>query len=85
MEIAGIAIVPLIVGLVEVGKRLGLGSELAAPLAVALGVAISLGYRAATGLPQGAEWFGAVIVGLALGLSAAGLYSGAKKAMESGE
>src|SRR6266487_2760433 len=49
-ELGGVAVVPLIVGLVEMAKRLGLGSAWAAPLAVGLGLAASLG-RAALATP----------------------------------
>src|SRR5215207_77085 len=78
-EYGGVLIVPLIVGLVEAGKRLGLGAVYAAPLAVALGLGISVGYALAGSLPGGAALADAVLRGLALGLSAAGLYSGAKR------
>jgi len=72
-ELGGVAVVPLIVGLVEMAKRprSALGSAWAAPLAVGLGLAASLG-RAAL----------ATLVGVALGLSASGLYSGAKRLAE---
>ena len=80
-ELAGIALVPLIVGLVEMAKRLGLASAWSAPLAVALGLVTSVGWLlaergAATGLAR------ATLVGIALGLSASGLYSGAKRITE---
>jgi hypothetical protein len=77
-ELAGIAGVPLVMGLVEVGKRLGLSGRWAPALALALGAGLSLGYRAALGLPGGEAWAQAVLNGLALGLAAAGLYSGAR-------
>ena len=79
VEYGGIVIVPLIMGLVEVGKRLGLGTAAAAPLAVGLGLLISVGYTAAAGLAGGSILADATLRGLALGLSAAGLYSGAKR------
>lgn len=77
-EIAGVAMVPLIVGLVEVAKGAGLAARWAPLLAVALGVAIGVGYRAAAGTlaPEGMAVAG--LHGLALGLAAAGLYSGAR-------
>lgn len=97
-ELAGIAIVPLIIGLVEVAKRLGLDARWAPPLAVALGLGISLGAWAAggCGLEAGAaprpsallppatcsSPFEALLTGLALGLSASGLYSAARKTLE---
>jgi hypothetical protein len=77
-EIAGVAMVPLIVGLVEVVKGLGLDRRWAPALAVGLGLTLSLGYRAALGVPAGAEWAQAVLSGLVMGLAATGLYSGTR-------
>lgn len=75
-EIGGIVIVPLIVGLVEVAKRLGLSARYAALASVAVGLAISLAAWVATETGGPArEGFQAVLLGLALGLSASGLYS----------
>ena len=82
-ELGGVAVVPLILGLVEMAKRLGLGSAWAALLAVGLGLAASLG-RAALATPgaPAAELARATLAGVALGLSASGLYSGAKRLAE---
>ncbi len=80
-EYAGVLAIPLIIGLVEAAKRLGLDAVWATPLAVGLGLAISVGYVAAQRVPGSEVWVDAVLWGLALGLSASGLYSGAKKAM----
>lgn len=76
--VAGVAVVPLIVGLVEVAKGAGLAARWAPLLAVGLGVAISAGWRAAAGGLAADGWVAAVLSGLALGLAAAGLYSGAR-------
>ena len=72
----GFVMVPVIVGLVEVAKRLGLAGVYAAPLAIGLGLLFRLGYTLAAGLPGGEALANAVLRGLALGLSAAGLHSG---------
>ncbi len=71
----GFVMVPMIVGLVELAKRLGLRATYAAPLAVALGLLFSVGYALAAGLPGGEPLANAVLRGLVLGLSAAGLHS----------
>jgi hypothetical protein len=84
VQYGGVMIVPLIIGLVEVGKRLGLGTAYAAPVAVGLGLLISVGYTAAAGLPGGGALADATLRGLALGLSAAGLYSGVKGWQQAG-
>lgn len=79
---AGIVAVPLIVGLVEVCKRAGLPERFAPLMSMALGLGLSLGYMATTVVGTGPSPMDAVVVGLALGLSASGLYSSSKTAVE---
>lgn len=74
VQIGSVVIVPLIVGLVEVAKRTGLPSQYAAPLSLAFGLAISLGAWL-TAQAGGGGLFDATLLGLAVGLSASGLYS----------
>ena len=81
-EYAGVLAIPLIIGLVEAAKRVGLDTAWATPMAIVLGLAISVGYVAAQQVAGSEVWLDAVMWGLALGLSASGLYSGAKKAVE---
>lgn len=78
-EYAGVLVVPLIIGLVEAAKKLGLNGVWATPLAVGCGLAISVGYEAAKQSPGAETWLNALLWGVALGLSASGLYSGTKK------
>ncbi|HEX9014672.1 MAG TPA: hypothetical protein VF960_01565 [Chloroflexota bacterium] len=80
-EYAGVLAIPLIIGLVEAAKRMGLDAVWATPLAVGLGLAVSVGYVAAQQLPGSETWLDAVLWGLALGLSASGLYSGTREAV----
>ena len=80
-EYAGVLAIPLIIGLVEAAKRLGLDTVWATPMAIGCGVALSLGYEAAKQSPGSEVWLNALLWGLALGLSASGLYSGTKKVM----
>ena len=81
-EYAGVLAIPLIIGLVEAAKRLGLDAVWATPLAIGIGLAVSLGYQAAQQVPGSEVWLNATLWGVALGLSASGLYSGTKKAIE---
>ena len=81
-EYAGVLAIPLIIGLVEAAKRLGMGAVWATPMAIGWGLAISVGYEAASQTPGSEVWLNALLWGLALGLSASGLYSGTKKAVE---
>jgi len=67
-ELYGGAVVPLIIAVVQLAKNLGLPSKYAALVAWGLGLAIGFGvFKTA--------YLEAVMVGSALGLSAAGLYS----------
>jgi len=68
----GIAVVPAIVGLVQVAKDMGL------PAQFAPGLAVCFGLLAGVAEVFGAAWpvTQAIFVGIALGLSASGLYSG---------
>ncbi len=81
-EYAGVLAIPLIIGLVEAAKRAGMDTVWATPAALACGLALSLGYEAARQAPGSEAWLNALLWGLALGLSASGLYSGTKKAVE---
>jgi len=76
MEIYDVAIIPLIVGLVELVKKLGLPDKFAAVLSAVLGVVIGLVYVAPDDPAKG------VLVGLSMGLAASGLYSGTKNTVE---
>lgn len=81
-EYAGVLATPLIIGLVEAAKRLGMGTEWATPMAIGCGVAISIAYQVGRQSPDARMWLDALLWGLALGLSASGLYSGTRKAIE---
>ena len=83
-EYGGILIVPTIVRLVEAAKRLGLSTAYAAPLAVVIGLVISVGYTVAPGLPGGTLLADATLRGVALGLSSAGLYSTVRQGLAGG-
>jgi hypothetical protein len=78
MELYGISAVVIIVGLVQLAKSIGFNSQYGGLLAMGFGLAISLGYTyySEVGI------FKAVVMGLALGLSAAGLYSTQKNVRE---
>lgn len=74
----GIAAVPAIVGLVQVAKDMGLAARFSPALAVLLGILAAVGQELATASPALQPIVAAVFAGVALGLSASGLYSGAK-------
>ncbi|HPU01153.1 MAG: hypothetical protein GX890_08065 [Firmicutes bacterium] len=77
LTVYGIALVPVIIGLAELLKRFGLPTRLIPLAALALGQFFAFFYLA-PGEPKKAIFFGTV-----LGLSAIGLFSGAKNTLVS--
>lgn len=78
IEIYGVSAVLLIVGIVQLAKSIGFNSKYAGILAVIFGLAASFGYT----FYQETSIFKAIVIGLALGLSASGLYSTTKHVKE---
>lgn len=80
LEIYGVSAVLVIIGLVQLVKSVMPDNlhKYGGILAVALGLGASYGYT----FFSETEMFQAIIIGLALGLSAAGLYSTQKNARE---
>ncbi len=76
MAVYDVLIVPFIVGIVELVKKLGLPSKFCPVVSVILGVIIGLVYISPNDIAQG------ILVGASLGLSAVGLYSGTKNTKE---
>ncbi len=73
--VKGIPLVFVVIGLVTLLGKLGVAGK--AQLASAMGIGTALGvlYQISLGMPMDfAGWFGAVIYGLALGLTGAGIY-----------
>ncbi|MBE1556399.1 hypothetical protein [Sporosarcina limicola] len=70
-----VAIIPLIIGVVEVFKRGGVPAKYSSFVAVACGLLFSIFYLPGS-IKEG------IIIGLMLGLSASGLYSGSKNIIE---
>jgi L-cystine uptake protein TcyP (sodium:dicarboxylate symporter family) len=76
MEVYDVAIIPLIVGVVELLKQLGLPTKFSALVAAILGIVIGVVYVAPGDILRG------LLIGLSLGLAASGLYSGVKNTIE---
>lgn len=74
-QVYDVMIIPLIIGIVEVFKRIGLPKKFSPLLSLTLGLLFGILYINAP-LKEG------VLVGLMLGLSASGLYSGTKNIVE---
>ena len=75
-------VIPMIVGLVELARRSGLCSNQSGALGIMLGLAVRLAYAAATSTAEPAEWVDAVVQGLTIGVSAAGLAAKLRQASE---
>lgn len=71
-EVYNVALIPLIIGLVEIMRGLGLAKKWLPIASLLFGVAAGVFYIYPSDLKAG------IIVGLMLGLSASGLYSGSK-------
>lgn len=76
--LAGVGAVPIIIGIIQLLKGLGLEPKFAGVMAVVIGVGLSFLYS----YYSTATWYTALVTGLAVGLSAAGLYSTVKNALE---
>ena len=76
--IGSISAVGVIIGIIQALKNFGLDTKLAPAIAVVLGLAASFGlaYFGET------KAFEAIVLGLAVGLSAVGLYSSTKNTLE---
>jgi hypothetical protein len=75
-EYAGLALIPIIIGLVEVMKKLGMPDKLAAIPSLILGLAAGIFYISPGDVKTG------IVTGIFMGLSASGLYSGVKSGIE---
>lgn len=76
MEIYDVALIPLIVGVVQLCKIVGLPVKFAAVVSVLLGIAVGMFYLAPDDLAKG------LLLGASLGLAASGLYSTTKNTIE---
>lgn len=75
-EIYDVAIIPIITGLIEIAKKMGLPKKFSPLIALALGIIAGVVYIE----PQ--DVAGGIIIGIAVGLSASGLYEYSKDTIE---
>lgn len=76
MEIYDVVIAPLILGIVELMKKLGLPGKFSGLVATILGIVIGILYLYPENVLQG------ILVGMSMGLTASGLYSTTKNTVE---
>lgn len=78
--INGIPLMVVILGLVEFAKQLGVTGKASLVLSVVLGAAFGIAYQLSIAVPVAfADWFAAIVTGLAWGLAASGLYDLGKR------
>jgi hypothetical protein len=76
--VGGASAIAIILGLVQVARRLGIKEKYCPLLSTVLGLLISFGYH----FSNYKTWYEALIIGLVLGLSSVGLYSGTRETVE---
>jgi len=79
--LSGIPLLPVIIGLVEYSKKFGAKDLVCDGLSMGLGLTFGVLYQLSTaGTPVTLEgWFGTILYGLGLGLTASGLWAVAKR------
>jgi hypothetical protein len=82
--IGGVPLVAVIIGIVEFCKQMGLAGRALTAASLAVGVCAGVAYQCSIAVPASyAGWFAAIVYGLALGLSAAGINDWAKQFRQS--
>ncbi len=83
-EIAGIVVVALIIGAVQVLKGFGVKGKWAPVAAICVGLLVFAGQQLAKMIPGFEPWYDVVMWGITAGLMASGLYSGSRSLGEGG-
>ena len=75
IEVAGVSLLAVTLGLVQFIKGFGLSGNIVKGVSLAIGFLLGLGYQFTTVPPVDfAGWFAATVFGLGLGLVASGVY-----------
>jgi hypothetical protein len=78
-SVAGIPLLAFVLGLVQWIKSFGLSGAQVKVSSMAVGILLGVGYQFSVGAPVDfAGWFAVLIFGVALGLTASGLYDATK-------
>lgn len=79
--INGVPLVAVILGLVELAKGFGFTGKVLTGISFGIGAALGIFYQFSVKVPvTAADWFGAVVFGLSLGLTACKLYDAVRSA-----
>jgi hypothetical protein len=80
LVVAGIPLLLVVLGLVEWSKLLGLTGKVLRVVSMAIGLTLGIGYQLSLAAPiTFADWFEVSVFGLALGLTASGVYDAFNK------
>lgn len=79
LAIGGVSLLVLVIGWVEFAKRLGLQGKASMVLAVVLGPVFAVTYYVMQVYPVIAPWVQYLVMGMAIGLGATGIYDVAKR------
>lgn len=80
--INGIPLILVVLGLVEWSKRLGVEGKQLQILSMLVGITLGILYQYSVfSLITFSDWFGAIVYGLVLGLSASGIYDAVRSAL----
>lgn len=83
--VMGIPLVLVIIGLVEMIKKLGVTGNILIIVSMSIGLCFGVAYQySLVPLIGFTAWFGSVVYGLALGLVASGIYSAVKSSTTQG-
>lgn len=75
----GLPAIAVVIGLVEISKKLGASGNLCTIMAVVYGVVIMLLVQLSVAFPMIEPWVRTVLYGVVVGLAAAGVYDYTKK------
>lgn len=78
-ELNPLLVIVMVIGLVELAKKLGVDGNKSLTLSMVIGVAFGVAYQLAEMYPAVYPWFGMVVFGLLTGLAASGLYDVGKR------
>lgn len=77
----GVPLIFVVMGLVELAKVFGASGKLLTGISVGIGLVLGVLYQISLGVPVDfAGWFGAGLYGIALGITASGVYSAVRNA-----
>lgn len=75
----GLSLVGVVMALVEWIKKFGVEGKALSGVSMGVGLVVGVLYQMSLGMPAGLSgWFGAALYGVALGLTASGLYDTGK-------